>query len=153
MSRKLRKLAVAVSTGRVTAVFLECDTVVATKISRCAALSKRNAARIVQAWISGFKPHYLIAEHYATALRKGQNTRAILKTINALFEETDGLDIRLRRTQSYPNKYVEAKALVEKYPEIAHLYVQQPPIWMPEPRNMGYFEALSLVQQVTPPPP
>ena len=58
------------------------------------------------------------------------------------------LDIKLPRIQSYQNKYDEAKALVKLYPQTKGLLPKRPPIWMPEPRNMSYFEAVSLVEQL-----
>lgn len=144
----MRKLAVSVATGRIAGVFLEENTVIATKTSRTAAGSTQNAARIIQSWINGFGPDHLIVEDPKTALRKGNHARALLQTIRALFDKADGLCITLSRVQSYQNKYEEAKALAARYPEIAHLLPQRPPIWRPEPRNMSYFEALSFVEQL-----
>lgn len=149
MERPLRKLSVAVATGRVAAVFLEGDKVVATRMSRTAANDTKNAARIVQSWIDGYEPDHMIAEDPKTALRKGENTKAILETITTIYENGDGLDVCVPRRQSYQNKYIEAKALAKRYPEVAHFLPRaRPPIWMPEPRHMSYFEALALVDEL-----
>ena len=144
----LRKVAVAVSTGRVAAVFLKGKNVIGRKMSRTAAQNPQSAARIVQAWITGFKPDHMIVEDPKTALRKGNNAKEILETIATLFDNSDGLDIKLPRIQSYQIKYDEAKALVKLYPPMRKVLPKRPPIWMPEPRNMSYFEALSLAHQL-----
>ena len=137
------------STGRVAAIFLEGEKVIGWKMSRTAAKNPQSAARIVQAWITGFKPDHMIVEDPKTALRKGNNAKEILDTIATLFENSDGLDIKLPRLQSYQNKYDEAKALVKLYPPMKRILPKRPPIWMPEPRNMSYFEAVSLVEQLS----
>ena len=148
MSAGLRRLAVAAETGVVAAVFLEDEKVLSWKMSRTAAKNPQSAARIVQTWITRFKPDHMIVEDPKTALRKGNNAKEILVTIATLFENSDGLDIKLPRIKSYQNKYDEAKALVKLYPQMQKVLPKRPPIWMPEPRNMSYFEALSLAHQL-----
>ena len=140
----VRSLSVAVSTGRVSTVYFIGKEVVGWKQSRTAAKNTQNAARITQAWVRGFKPDIMLCEQSQTASCKGLHAQTVLETIATVFENADGLDIRLPRIQSYQNKYVEAKALAAKYPALADLCPEQPPIWLPEPRNMGYFEALAL---------
>ncbi len=117
-------------------------------MSRAAAKNTENAARVVRSWIDGFQPDHLIVEDPAAAYHKGKCTRAILVAIASVVGDADGLDIWLKRKRLYQNKYEEAKALVSRYPEMASRRPSRPPIWMPEPRNMSYFEALSLVEQL-----
>ena len=148
MSQKLRRLSVAANTGRVAAVFLEDDTVVALKMSRAAAQTPQNAARVVQSWITGFRPHHMIVEDPITASRKGDQVKAVLSVIATTFEDNDGIDIRFPRVQSCRNKYIEAKILRARYPTMNIVVPRKPPIWKSEPRNMSYFEALSFVEQL-----
>ena len=149
MERIASVLAVAVSTGRVAYVYLEDGVPQHWGMSRKAAKSTQNAARIVQSWIDDCSPDLLISEHPETAFSKGAQTRSILGAIGDLFDKADGLNIRLTRVQSYQNKFEEAKVLARGYPELQHLCPLQPPLWMPEPRNISYFEALSFVAQLT----
>lgn len=148
MARIASILAVGASTGRVGFVYLEDGKCVKWRMSRQAAKSTQNAARVVQSWIDDLSPDLLISEKPETACRKGARTKSILETIGTLFDKADGLNVRLTRHQSYQNKFEEAKALARTYPELKHLCPLQPPLWMPEPRCMTYFEALSFVEQI-----
>ena len=147
MSQRLRRLAVAVATGRIAAVFFENQTLIGWAMSRHAYRNPETAAAVVGGWIDGFVPDHLIMENPSQARRKGTQTQAILATIATVFAKADGLDIQLARQQQYPNKYLEAAALAKRYPVIAALCPSQPPIWLPEPRSMSYFEALALADQ------
>lgn len=144
----LRKLSVAVSTGRVAAVFIENGELIGWKLSRPAARTPKNAAAVVQSWVTGFAPDLMIVENPQTAFRKGKHTKAILSAIAAVFEAAKGLDIQLSRLQVYQDKYDEARTLAKRYPQIAPLLPPKPPIWRSEPRNMGYYEALALAEQL-----
>lgn len=147
-----RVLSVSVATGRIAYVYLELGKPVRWGMSRKAAKSTQNAARIVQSWIDDCGPDLLISENPKTACRKGARSRAILETIGDVFEETEGLNVRLTRVQPYHNKFEEAKVLARKYPALKPLCPLQPPLWMPEPRNVSYFEAMSFVDQLKPDP-
>ena len=117
-------------------------------MSRKAAKSTQNAARIVQSWIVDCSPDLLISENPATAIHKGVRARTLLEVIGDLFDQADGLNVRLTRVQSYQTKFEEAKALARVYPELKHLCPLQPSFWMTEPRSVSYFEALSFVEQL-----
>jgi len=145
-------LVVSVATGRIAYVYLENGRPKKWGMSRKAAKSTQNAARIVQSWIDDLSPDLLISENDRAASRKGAHSRYILETIGELFDNADGLYVRLTRHQAYQNKFEEAKVLARKYPELKHLRPLQPPFWMPEPRRVSYFEALSFVEQLKPKP-
>lgn len=148
MSVGIRSLTVAVSTGRIAGVFLEDGRVVGWKMARIKAADAQNAAKVVQAWIKGFTPDHMIIEDTVAASRKGLTAQAAIEAIASVFADADGLDMRLPRVQLYQNKYEEAKVLSQTYPDIARICPVQPPIWIPEPRSMTYFEALSLHAQL-----
>ena len=151
MDRIASVMSVAASTGRVAYVYLENRVPVRWGMSRHAAANTQNTARIVQSWLDDCRPDLMISQKPETAFGKGARTRDILETIGTLFDNAEGLNVRLTRQQSYQNKYEEAKALAATFPALAHLLPAQPPLWLPEPRNMSYFEALSLVEQLKPP--
>ena len=148
MERIASVLAISVATGRIAYVYLEHGRPVHWGMSRKAAKSTQNAARIVQSWIDDWSPDLLISENPEAALHKGVHTRTLLEVIARRFGNADGLNIRLTRVQSYQTKFEEAKALARVYPELKHLCPLQPPFWMPEPRSVSYFEALSFVEQL-----
>lgn len=152
MASPYKVLSVAAATGRVAYVYLEDGIPRRWGMSRKAAKDTQNAARIVQSWIDDCSPDLMISESPKTAVRKGLCIKSVLETIGCLFDKAEGLNVQMTRHQSYQNKFDEAKALAGKYPTLRHLCPQQPPIWMPEPRNTSYFEALSLVEQINTPP-
>ena len=69
----LRKMAVSVATGRVSAVFLEDGAVVGVKRLRLETKTTQNAAKIIGSWIRGFRPDHMITEDPKTALETVQN--------------------------------------------------------------------------------
>jgi len=148
MERIASVLAISIATGRIAYVYLEKGRPVRWGMSRKATKSMQNAARIVQSWVDDCAPDLLISEDPATASHKGIHTRTLLEAIGDLFDLADGLNIRLTRVQSYQNKFEEAKALARVHPELKHLCPLQPQFWMPEPRSVSYFEALSFVEQL-----
>ena len=60
-------------------------------------------------------------------------------------------NVAVQRVQRFANKHEEAKALVERFPDILPWKPKRPEIWETEPRNMVYFEALALALEVLDP--
>jgi hypothetical protein len=149
MVRPISVLSVAVSTGRVAYVYLEDHVPRRWGMSRKAAKDPCTAARIVGSWVDDLAPDLLVSENPERANRKGFGVRAILEVIGEVFEQAAGLNMCLTRVQPFENKFEEAQVLVRRYPMLKHLCPQKPPIWMPEPRNISYFEALSFAEQLT----
>jgi hypothetical protein len=52
------------------------------------------------------------------------------------------------REHRYPNKYAEADALVDRYPELAPWKPMKRRFYDNEPRNTVLFEALALADQI-----
>jgi len=148
MSAEIKSLCVAVATGRMAAVFLEGNQVIGWKMIRLKAGDTQNAAKVAQSWVEGFTPDHLMIEDTQAASRKGISAQDAIEAVAAVFADASGLDMRLPHQQLYQNKYEEAKALSEMYSEIARMCPTQPPIWLNEPRNITYFEALSLHAQL-----
>ena len=121
MAAQFNVLAVAVSTGRVAYVYLTNGVPDKWGMSRTASKTTQKAAQIIQSWIDDLQPDLLISERVETASRKGSRVKDVLEVIEDLFENADGLNMRLTRHQSYQNKYEEAKALANAYPALKHL--------------------------------
>jgi hypothetical protein len=58
------------------------------------------------------------------------------------------LDVAVARECCYANKYVEADALAERYPDIAAWKPKKRRFFDNEPRNTVLFEALALADEV-----
>lgn len=141
----MRRLAVSVATGRMAAIFIEDEELVGWCRSVRAFNDIQAAREVVQHWIKGFSPDHLIVEDLQSAARKGTQSRVITEAISEVFAEANASNVRVKRVCRHPNKYDEAEALVKKFASAATILPKRPPIWMPESRNISYFEALALV--------
>jgi len=144
----MRRVAVSVATGRVSAVFFEDGDLIGWCRSAEAHTCIPKAKAITQRWVAGFGPDQMLTEDRSSMCRKGPQSQDVTEAIADTFAEADGLDLRVRRVQQYENKYDEAAALAKRYPAAQSILPSRPPLWLPEPRNMGYFEALSLIAAI-----
>lgn len=144
----LRVLAFAVATGRVGSVFLVGDKLVVWHISNKAADNGVKAAAHAQALIDDLMPDVVVTEELKTARRKGRYTLALIAAIARTAEHNDLIDVSVPREHRYPNKYAEADALVEQYPDIEPWKPMKRRFYDNEPRNTVLFEALALANQI-----
>ncbi len=140
-------LAVAAATGRIGMVFLIGNRLMDWQISGKAAKSPALAARYAEDLIGSHRPDVFITEKIGTARNKGDHAKALVVSMAQRAAAHELLDIAVERPHDFPNKYAEAAALIERYPEIA--------AWQPkrrffdnEPRNTVLFEALALAECV-----
>lgn len=144
----LRVLAFAAATGRVGAVFLVGDRLVEWKMSSKAAEDGPEAAAFAQSLINDLTPDVVVTEELETAQHKGKRTLNLIAAIARTAEHNQLLDVSVPHGQRYPNKYAEADALVELYPELAPWKPVKRRFYDNEPRNTVIFEALALAQQM-----
>lgn len=147
-AKPTRMLAVAAKTGQICCVLLVNGKLRDWRRSRKGSKSAKEAAIILHQWFEEYKPDIFVSENPDTAMRKGERQRRILKVFADIGEDQPCLNIVVPRKSRYKNHYEEAQAIGKRYPEIADLVPAMPPIWLPEPRAMIYFEALSLVGYV-----
>ncbi|MFZ1813094.1 MAG: hypothetical protein WBO55_01795 [Rhizobiaceae bacterium] len=144
MAMKLRLLAFAVASGKLAYVFLIGDELMEWRVSD---LPKRSPAKAI-AWakrnITALVPDVIVTEDTRYAAKKGAPAKAMIEAIAALAEAGERLNPRIRRQHRYANKYEEAEAIAERYPELRP--------WLPgrwrrffdnEPRNTVLFEAMA----------
>lgn len=144
----LRVLAFAAATGRVGSVFLIGDQLVDWHISNKAAESGVEAAGHAQALINDLMPDVVVTEELETASHKSKHTLDLIAAIARTAEHNHLLDLSVPREHRYPNKYAEADALVERYPELTPWKPMKRRFYDNEPRNTVLFEALALAQSV-----
>ena len=142
----LRLLAVAAATGRVGSVFLIGDRLMDWQMSSKAAESGVEAAAFAQTLINDLTPDLVVTEELETARHKGKHTLDLIAAIARTAEHNQVLDVAVPREHRYPNKYAEAEALVERYPELAPWKPAKRRFYDNEPRNTVIFEALALAQ-------
>jgi hypothetical protein len=140
----LKLAAFAAACGRIGAVVLDGETLIDWRISGKAAESPADAASFAEQLFDTFAPEVVITEEPATARRKGKHSLTLTAAIMAAAAERQLMALSLPRRQLYPNKYAEADALVERYPELAPWQPRKRRFYENEPRNTVLFEALSL---------
>jgi len=114
------------------------------QVSRKGARNPKAAATQMRKWIDEFRPDILISENPDTASRKGEKNTNILRAIAAVCEDNPALNMIVTRAQRYKNLYEEAAILAMRYPQLMQWSPKKQPIWKSEPRNVIYFEALSM---------
>lgn len=145
---KLRMLVFAVATGRAGAVLLVNGKLKDWRLSQAAAASPRLAKLWARRLIDELQPDVIITEAPDSGTRKGQGTRAVIAAIADMATELEVHHSSVRRERHYANKYAEAAALADRFPEIAPWLPKQPRIWEAEPKATVYFEALAMAVDV-----
>lgn len=145
MTAKIRHvLAVAANASKVGYVFLIDGVPYDWDISLQANASAEAAYRYTTEWIAYYQPELLVTERIRTNSLKGDRSRDL---INAIWKAAQDVDIRwacVDRVQVFPNKYIEAAVLAERFPELLAWLPKTRTLWDEEPRRMIIFEALSL---------
>ena len=144
----LRVLAFAAATGRVGSVFLVGDRLLDWQISDKAADSSMEAAAFAQSLINDLTPDVVVTEELDTAGHKGKRTLGLIAAIARTAEYNQLLDVSVPHRHHYPNKYAEADALAEQYPELYPWKPVKRRFYDNEPRNTVIFEALALALQM-----
>ena len=145
---ELRILAITVASGRVGYVFLIGGKLEGWGMSRKGSISPRDASSVAVAWIRKLRPIVVITEEVRPRSRKGAKTRNLIEAVAQVARESEVLDVRVAHRQAFANKYAEAKALADQFPELCPWVPKPRRIWDSEPRSMVYFEAMALAVDV-----
>ncbi len=140
----LKVLSVAVASGKLGYVLMHGKRLLAWGASRKAARSPELAAKQIQTWINQYQPDVLVSEKPDPRTRKGRRTQLLMQAVSNTAAYNDLLDVCFTRRQTYQNKYVEAAALTDEYPELIPCLPRRRRVWEAEPRSTIYFEALAL---------
>ena len=143
-----RVLAIAVATGRVGYVFLVDKKLYGWSLSRKAASSAEQAARFANEWIDRMRPNVVVYEKITDRWRKGDAVRAAIEAIARVAEVEPLFDIAVQAPKRYANKFEEAEALANRFPELQPRVPKPRKLWDSEPRNTTLFEALALALEV-----
>ena len=139
----LRLLSIAVGSGKVAYVYLVGDQLMDWRISDRASVSPKTAARMVQTWISDQRPEAVATEKIDTAKRKGDKTKELIAAMAKVAANNYLLDVSVAREHPFANKYEEAAALADRYPELLPWVPKKRRLFDNEPRNTVLFEALA----------
>ncbi len=150
---QLKVLAIAVATGKIGHVLLMGDRLLDWGLSRKASSSTTAAAEHAQRLINELKPDVVVTEKIGKGTRKGSKTAELIATVAEIASHNYLLDVSVERIQRFKDKYEEAKASAEHFPELLPWVPRKRRLWEPEPRNTIYFEAMALALAATRPQP
>ena len=138
-----RILVLAARYGRIAYVYIKNGQPKDWALSCKGYTTSKMAAGMTSEWIARFDPDVVIIEDPSMIKLKGRTTKARLRAMLRVAERSSALVAKTERFQHHKNAYVEAKALVEAYPQMAvRLPVRR--FYDPEPRELVFFEALAL---------
>ena len=150
MATKVRNvLAVAANASRVGYVFLIAGTPYDWGISLRANDSPQAAYQFTTEKIAYYQPELLVTERTSSNPHKGERARDLINAIWKAAQDTDIGWACVDRAQTFPNKYIEAAVLAERFPELLAWLPKTRTLWDEEPRRMIIFEALALGLSVT----
>ena len=145
--KRLVVLAVAARSGRVAYVLLIDGRLKQWQRSCNAALTNKLAAKAMAKWISECDPDVIVLEKHQTANRKSDTTQGIIRALYRAAKHSPATVTQVVRVQHYPNKFIEALALAQRYPELKPSVPDRNRLWEREPRNLVFFEAVALAGQ------
>jgi hypothetical protein len=140
---ELRLMAFAAASGRVAIVFFIGKKLMDWRISDSASKNPDQAITWIERQIGVLKPDVIVTENTALAHRKGDTARSITEAVSQVAEKLRLLNPRVRRHHDYINKYEEADAIAELYPELKSWLPRWRRFFENEPRNTVLFEAMS----------
>ena len=150
---ELRLLAFAAASGRSAIVFFVGEQLMDWRISECAAKSADQAKVWIERQIEALKPDVIVTENPTQASRKGEISRSIIEAVSWVAERLQLLNPRVTRQHQYANKYEEADAIAELYPDLKPWQPTRRRFFENEPRNIILFEAMSYALTILGEPP
>ena len=141
---KFRVMGIAVASGRIAYVVLEGDRLLDWDVSQAASKSPERASTKAAEWIGLLKPEAVISEAPGSNPRKRGATIALMEAVHKAAQDSDAISITTTKVRHHKDKYREARALAQEYPELLPRLAKKPACWLAEPRRMILFEALAL---------
>ncbi len=90
------------------------------------------------------RPTVVVTQSLTHRCRKGTTARAAIELIAKVAANEEVYDIAVTRPKNYANKFDEANALAERFPELRPRVPKPRRLWDSEPRSTTIFEALAL---------
>lgn len=145
---EFRLLAVAINRKRMGYVFLVGGQLKDWQTMTKATTSAPEAAAALQSLINKFKPDVIVTEQFHPRRRNPSKATALKGALVRTAAQNRILDISVSRAHEYANKYEEAEALSQFFPEISPWLPRHRRIFDHEPATLVLFDALALAFKV-----
>lgn len=143
-----RVLAIAVASGRFATVLVVRGKIKDWRCWRRAFDNETKARSILRVLIAEQKPDVIVLEDPDRDCPKAGQTLRLLRAFAQMAQDDPIPHLRIQRSHGYRDKYEEAKALAEKYPELDLWVPPREACYASEPKRIVVFEALALADWV-----
>ena len=144
IGRSKKYLAIAVMNDRAGYVYCVGDNLLDWGMSIEAAKNVDAIFGQVAVWMRYYRPGVVVTEECTAKSRKGNRTRSLIAAVGAAAEDHGAPHETVVRVQRFKSKYEEAGAIAIEYPELFDWMPKKRRSFETEPRDMIYFEAMSL---------
>ena len=141
---EFRVMGIAVASGRISYVVLANDQLLDWAVSQAASRSPERALAKATEWIELLKPEAVVIEAPGSNPRKRGATTILMEAVHKAAQDSAAISIATTKVRHHKDKYREAEALAEEFPELLPRLARKPACWLSEPRRMILFEALAL---------
>ena len=144
-----RILAFAVATGQTATVFVVGGKLMDWQMWREARECPTRTRSELRVMVATLNPTLIVSEDPdgLNCRKRGKSLKLLRPLVQAAADEPV-THIKLERPRRYENRYDEAKALCQRFPEIAAWCPDKVKSYESEPRSLTYFEALAYVAEV-----
>jgi len=143
-----KTMSIAVSSGKVGMVMFMNKQLAVLKLSVKASKSTEQAKKQMRKWIDQYQPDCIVTEQLDKQSRKHGRTPELIDAMNEVIHQHAILHVEMKRQQDFKNKYEEANALAEQYPQLKPHLKHERKIWQSEEPSMMLFEAVRNVEEV-----
>ena len=141
-------LVIAAASTKLGHIFLIDGTPVDWGVSKESSNSPKQAYQYTKKKIAYYQPDLLITELVTDKSKKGQYSRSLINMIAKAAQDADVQWSLVTRQQKYENKFQEARALSERFPELKSSLPPPRHWWQTEDPRMIIFEALAMGMSV-----
>ena len=144
----LKLLAVAINTQRMGCVFFAGHELKDWRAMTKPTRSQSDAAEALQRLINNFAPDVVVTQQHRSVQGKRFHNKDLRAALNRTAAQNFVLDVTIERPREFANKYEEASALAELYPELRHEVPPARRSFDHQPARLILFDALALAHQV-----
>ncbi|WP_211051164.1 hypothetical protein [Parasphingorhabdus halotolerans] len=115
-------------------------------MSITASKDAKKASNFADTLIRDYCPNVVVTQKLNEKCRKGPKSQQLIAVIVEKATQHPVLDVAVERPRRYDNKYLEAEALVARFPELTPWQPKREKCWDREPRHTVIFEALAMAE-------